>query len=63
VITKSISAIVALLLASTPSLSQQWLKIDSLFTPSGVAVQNFSAPEFAGLCGDKLCCFFLLMWL
>ncbi|MBI5472786.1 MAG: T9SS type A sorting domain-containing protein [Ignavibacteriae bacterium] len=32
--------------------AQQWLKIDTVFNPSGVAVKNFSAPEFADLNGD-----------
>ncbi|MEO8166654.1 MAG: VCBS repeat-containing protein, partial [bacterium] len=34
------------------SNAQQWLKVDSVFNPSGVAVQNFSAPEFADLNAD-----------
>ncbi len=34
------------------SPSQQWLRVDSVFNPSGVAVQNFSAPEFADLNAD-----------
>lgn len=31
----------------------QWLRVDSVFNPSGVAVQNFSAPAFADLNGDR----------
>lgn len=34
------------------SNAQQWLKVDSVFNPSGVSVQNFSAPAFADLNGD-----------
>jgi hypothetical protein len=34
------------------SFCQNWLRVDSMFNPSGVAVQNFSAPAFADLNGD-----------
>jgi hypothetical protein len=32
--------------------SQNWLKVDSVFAPSGVTVQKFSAPVFGDLDGD-----------
>ncbi len=44
--------ILVVLLSSSVASAQQWLKVDSLFNPSGVAVQNFSGPEFADLDGD-----------
>lgn len=34
------------------SYSQYWLKIDSVFSPFGVTVQNFSSPEFCDIDGD-----------
>lgn len=32
--------------------AQNWLKIDSIFNPTGVVVKNFSAPSFADLNND-----------
>lgn len=42
------------LLLSIPELSaaQSWLRIDSVFSPSGVIAQSFSAPEFADFDDD-----------
>jgi hypothetical protein len=45
-------AIVVLLFTSVNAFAQQWLKVDSLFNPSGVGVQNFSCPEFADFNSD-----------
>ena len=49
---KFIAIVFASLCALQSSSAQQWLKIDSVFNPSGVGVQNFSAPEFVDLNGD-----------
>lgn len=32
--------------------AQNWIKVDTVFAPSGVTVQNFSAPVFGDLDGD-----------
>lgn len=37
---------------SLTAYSQNWLKVDSVFAPSGVTVQKFSAPVFGDLDGD-----------
>lgn len=37
---------------SDKSYPQNWLKVDSIFSPSGVVVQNFLSPFFADLDGD-----------
>ncbi|MFA6439475.1 MAG: T9SS type A sorting domain-containing protein [Bacteriovoracaceae bacterium] len=34
------------------TFSQNWIKIDSVFSPFGVTAQNFSAPEYCDLDGD-----------
>lgn len=49
---KIISASILILCLLSAARAQQWLRVDSVFNPSGVAVQNFSAPEFADLNGD-----------
>ncbi len=49
---KKLMLIGAMLFPGYVSDAQQWLKVDSVFNPSGVAVQNFSAPEFADLNAD-----------
>jgi hypothetical protein len=41
-----------LLLFTYPVLSQNWLRVDSVFAPTGVTVQNFSAPVFADIDAD-----------
>jgi len=48
------NSLLFLLVAVCTSISsaQPWLKVDSLFNPSGVGVQNFSSPFFANLDGD-----------
>lgn len=40
------------ILSSTSLYSQNWLKVDSVFSVSGVTVKSFSAPEFADLNND-----------
>ncbi len=40
------------ILSSTSLYSQNWLKVDSIFSVSGVTVKSFSAPEFADLNND-----------
>ena len=40
------------IILSTNLLSQNWLKVDSVFSVSGVTVKSFSAPEFADLNND-----------
>lgn len=49
---KKLVIAVMMLFLVQESYPQQWLKVDSVFNPSGVSVQNFSAPEFADLNGD-----------
>lgn len=49
---KTIAVTIFALAFHTPALAQPWLKIDTVFNPSGVFVQNFSAPQFADLNGD-----------
>ncbi len=39
-------------LLSSYTYSQQWVKIDSVFSPFGVTAQNFSDPEYCDLDGD-----------
>lgn len=46
-------SILLITILSTPAFGQQWLRVDSVFNPSGVGVQNFSAPAFADLNGDR----------
>jgi len=41
-----------LLSISELSAAQSWLRIDSVFSPSGVIAQSFSAPEFADFDAD-----------
>ncbi|MBM4175781.1 MAG: VCBS repeat-containing protein [Ignavibacteria bacterium] len=41
-----------LMLFSNPSYAQFWERVDSIFSPSGVNVSSFSAPNFADLDGD-----------
>lgn len=41
-----------LVLSSINLFSQNWLKVDSVFSVSGVTVKSFSAPEFADLNND-----------
>ncbi len=46
-------SVVILAAASTLNVNaQSWSRNDSVFNPSGVFVQNFSAPQFADLNGD-----------
>jgi len=40
------------MLFSNPSYAQFWERVDSIFSPSGVNVSSFSAPNFADLDGD-----------
>lgn len=48
-----ISILFIVLVLYTPSaLSQYWLKIDSVFSPFGVTVQSFSAPELCDIDAD-----------
>ena len=49
---KTIAVTIFALAFHTPAHTQPWLKIDTVFNPSGVFVQNFSAPQFADLNGD-----------
>ena len=41
-----------IILTSTNLFSQNWLKVDSVFSVSGVTVKSFSTPEFADLNND-----------
>lgn len=43
---------VLILLISNNSIAQNWLKVDSVFSPSGVTVKSFSAPAFADINND-----------
>ncbi len=49
---KKISVFLLSVFLLTTARAQYWKKIDSVFTPSGVAVLNFSAPEFCDFDGD-----------
>jgi len=49
---KKISLLFLSVFVLTSARAQYWKKIDSVFTPSGVAVLNFSAPEFCDFDGD-----------
>ena len=49
---KSLHLTLLILLISASLHAQYWKKIDSVFTPSGVAVLNFSSPEFCDFDGD-----------
>ena len=42
----------AVILLSTTLHAQYWIKIDSVFSPFGVTVQSFSAPDFCDIDGD-----------
>ncbi len=44
--------ILLVVISSINLLSQNWLKVDSVFSVSGVTVKSFSAPEFADLNND-----------
>lgn len=46
------SLLLFVILSSTNLFSQNWLKVDSIFSVSGVTVKSFSAPEFADLNND-----------
>jgi hypothetical protein len=48
----ALSIVLLILFAVQQISAQQWVRVDSVFNPSGVFVQNFSAPEFADLNGD-----------
>ena len=50
--TSILAAAIIILGFTTLAQAQPWLKVDTVFNPSGVFVQNFSAPEFADLNGD-----------
>ncbi|MDP2366216.1 MAG: hypothetical protein Q8M94_20890, partial [Ignavibacteria bacterium] len=41
-----------IILTTTNIFSQNWLKVDSVFSVSGVTVKSFSTPEFADLNND-----------
>lgn len=41
-----------IILTSINIYPQNWLKVDSIFSVSGVTVKSFSAPEFADLNND-----------
>ena len=41
-----------IIITSTNLFAQNWLKVDSVFSVSGVTVKSFSAPEFADLNND-----------
>lgn len=47
-----ISIIISIVILSVNLSAQNWLKVDSIFSVSGVSVKNFSAPEFADLNND-----------
>lgn len=49
---KKISVVLLSVFLFTTAHAQYWIKIDSVFTPSGVVVLNFSAPEFCDFDGD-----------
>jgi hypothetical protein len=49
---KILYSALALMILSSNSYSQYWLKIDSVFSPFGVTVQSFSAPDFCDIDGD-----------
>ena len=49
---KKISLILLSVFLLASARAQHWKKIDSVFTPSGVAVLNFSAPEFCDFDSD-----------
>jgi len=49
---KKLSLFILVATFTSMSSAQPWLKVDSLFNPSGVGVQNFSAPFFADLNAD-----------
>lgn len=49
---KSFIICVLLFISTTAVYSQNWLKVDSVFAPSGVTVKNFSAPFFADIDND-----------
>lgn len=44
--------LLTILILSNFLFSQNWLRVDSVFSPSGVKVNNFSCPFFADLDGD-----------
>jgi hypothetical protein len=44
--------LLVIIFAIQTNYSQNWLKIDSVFSPSGVTMQAFSAPAFGDLDGD-----------
>ncbi len=44
--------ILALLIITSNSYTQNWIKVDSIFAPFGVTVQNFSCPAFADMDAD-----------
>lgn len=48
----TISAVIVAMAFTSDANGQSWSRNDSVFNPSGVFVQNFSAPQFADLNGD-----------
>jgi len=49
---KTFHITLACILFTSVGYSQYWLKIDSVFSPFGVTVQSFSAPDFCDIDGD-----------
>jgi hypothetical protein len=46
------SLVISIILLSVNIYAQNWFKVDSIFSVSGVSVKNFSAPGFADLNND-----------
>lgn len=49
---KNLYLILILLLPLSDLFPQNWLQIDSIFSPSGIVVKKFTAPSFGDLDGD-----------